>query len=196
VLERNALEDISRFNYKYSKLLVYLHVPTTIFHKINYSAETCACIWRCYERGHNITLSMDLSPVRGQYFILSVGSIFYVLIPSPDFLVILDANCMYLVRLWILCTYSACNLNFEWSFWAFVLIRLVIQPTIYCTWGEHAKRPITESVLFYLIYFVCFLVFHVRIISLLVTFCFVYVPQLFPVKWLNNRTRSRGINDL
>jgi hypothetical protein len=26
-------EDISRFNYKYNKLLFYLHVPTTIFHK-------------------------------------------------------------------------------------------------------------------------------------------------------------------
>ena len=31
-------------------------------------------------------LSIDLSPVRGQYFILWVDSIFYVLIPGPDFI--------------------------------------------------------------------------------------------------------------
>ena len=83
-------------------------------------------------------------------------------------------NCMYLICIG-LDFINTCNLNFEWSFWAFVLIRLVIQPAIYCTWGEHAKRQFTESVLFYLIYFVCFLVFHVQIVSVLVTVCFVYV---------------------
>jgi hypothetical protein len=35
---------------------------------------------------HIITLSIDLSPVRGQYFILWVGSIFYLLISGPDFI--------------------------------------------------------------------------------------------------------------
>ena len=39
-----------------------------------------------YEKGDIITLSIDLSPVRDQYFILLVGSIFYVLIPGPDFI--------------------------------------------------------------------------------------------------------------
>ena len=77
-------EDISRFNYKYNKLLFYLNVPTTIFHKSTTQLKH-VFVWRCYERGHIITLSMDLSPVRGQYFILSVGSIFYVLIPGEDF---------------------------------------------------------------------------------------------------------------
>jgi hypothetical protein len=110
-------EDISRFNYKYNKLLFYLHVPTTIFNKSTTQLKH-VFVWRCYEKGHNITLSMDLSPVRGQYFILSVGSIFYWLrvqifdSDSGSWLHVLGpiTNCIYLV--WIDLEFiNTCNLN-------------------------------------------------------------------------------------
>jgi hypothetical protein len=57
-------------------LLITFRKPTTWLKHV--------LVWRWYERGHTLTLSVDLSPVRGQYFILSVICVVFLWSVSID----------------------------------------------------------------------------------------------------------------
>ena len=180
MLERNAPEDISRFNYKYNKLLFYLHVPTTIFHKINYSAEACVCMKMLRERSstqlkhvfvyedatrEDIISRYPWTSLLSAVSILSYRSVPYFMYwfriwifysDSGCWLYVLGPimNCMYLICIG-LDFINTCNLNFEWSFWAFVLIRLVIQPANTLSVSSPSRFYFIWYILYVSLYFMC-----------------------------------------